>query len=348
MRNLGIVTKRSVILLTAAFFMVTLSAGAVLSADKKPIVFADLGWDSAQVHNRIAGFIIEHGLGYPVKYTQGETILLNTALINAKGDDAPNVNMETWTENWQELYDEGLAKGKDPNIKEGFVRLGPNFPNSVQGWYVPTYVIKGDPKRGIKPMAPDLKSVYDMPKYWKLFKDPEDPGKGLFFSCIPGWSCKIVNDKKFDAYGIRDTYNIMEPGSGAALAASMEAAYKRGKPWIGYYWAPTWVLGKLDMTQLDEPPFDQAVFESTAKCAYPAVKCDIIVHKKLPEWAPDVAEFLKKYRTTLDINNKFLAHMQDTGGKPPEGAMWFLKNYEDLWTQWVSADVAAKVKAAMK
>jgi len=331
-----------------ALFLVTLGTGAALAADKKPIVFADFGWDSAQVHNRIAGFIIEHGLGYPVRYTTAETILGNTALIKAKGADAPNVNMESWTENWQELYDEGLAKGKDPNTNEGFIRLGPNFPNSVQGWYVPTYLIKGDAKRGIKPIAPGLKSVYDLPKYWELFKDPEDPDKGIFYSCIPGWSCKIVNDKKFDAYGLRDTFNIMEPGSGAALAASMEAAYKRGKPWIGYYWAPTWVLGKLDMTQLEEPPFDQAVFDTTAKCAYPAVKCDILVHKKLPEWAPDVVDFLTKYETTLDLNNKFLAQMRDTDGKPQDGAIWFLKTYEDLWSQWVPADVVAKVKAAMK
>jgi glycine betaine/proline transport system substrate-binding protein len=128
----------------------------------------------------------------------------------------------------------------------------------------------------------------------------------------------------------------------------MEAAYKRGKPWIGYYWAPTWVLGKLDMTQLEEPPFDDAIFRTTAACGYPAVKCDIIVHKNLPKWAPDVVAFLKKYETTLDINNKFLAQMRDTDGKADDGAMWFLKNYESLWTQWVAPDVAAKVKAAMQ
>lgn len=333
--------------LTGIVLLVAMFAGPAWAADKKPIVFADLGWDSAQVHNRIAGFIIKHGLGYDVSYTTGETIMLNMALIAAKGGEAPNVNMETWTENWQELYDKGITKGKDPNTNEGFIHLGANFPNSVQGWYVPTYMVKGDAKRGIKASTPGLKSVFDMPKYWELFKDPEDPNKGIFYSCIPGWSCKTVNDKKFKAYGLEKYYNKMEPGSGAALAASMEAAYKRGKPWIGYYWAPTWVLGKLDMTQLEEPTFDSAVFQSTAKCAYPAVKCDIIVHKNLPKWAPDVVEFLKNYETTLDINNKFLAYMRDTGGKPPEGAMWFLKNYENLWTQWVSPEVAAKVKAAM-
>lgn len=335
-------------LLIGTLFIFAVCGGTAMAASKKPIVFADFGWDSAQVHNRIAGFIIEHGLGYPVSYTAGETVMLNTALIAAKGADAPNVNMETWTENWQELYDKGLAKGQDPNTKEGFIPLGANFPNSVQGWYIPTYMVKGDAKRGIKATTPDFKSVSDMSKYWEMFKDPEDPSKGLFYSCIPGWSCKIINDKKFEAYGINKYYNIMEPGSGAALAASMEAAYKRGKPWIGYYWAPTWVLGKLDMTQLEEPPFDKAIFESTAACGYPAVKCDIIVHKKLPDWAPDVVEFLKKYETSLDINNKFLAHMRDTDGKPKDGAMWFLTNFENLWTKWVTSEVATKVKAAMK
>jgi glycine betaine/proline transport system substrate-binding protein len=159
---------------------ILLIGGAAPAAVKETIIFADFGWDSAQVHNRIAGFIIEKGLGYPIKFVQGETIMLNTALIQAKGGEAPNVNMETWTENWQELYDEGLAKGKDPNTNQGFVELGANFPNSVQGWYVPRYVVEGDLKRGIDPMAPDLKSVSDLPKYWKLFKDPEDPTKGRF------------------------------------------------------------------------------------------------------------------------------------------------------------------------
>jgi glycine betaine/proline transport system substrate-binding protein len=322
--------------------------GPVSATAKETIIFADFGWDSAQVHNRIAGLIIEKGLGYPIKFIQGETIMLNTALIQAKGGEAPNVNMETWTENWQELYDEGLAKGKDASTDQGFINLGPNFPNSVQGWYVPRYVVEGDEKRGIKAMAPELKSVFDLPKHWKLFKDPEDPSKGRFHSCIPGWSCALVNEKKFDAYGIKENYNIMQPGSGPALAASMETAYKRGKPWLGYYWAPTWVLGKLDMVQLEEPAFDQKIWDTTKACEYPAVKCDILVHKTLPEKAPDVVEFLKKYETTLDINNKFLAYMQDEKASTDQAAAWFLKKYEDLWTAWVPADVVEKVKAALK
>ncbi|MGD8970839.1 MAG: ABC transporter substrate-binding protein [Desulfobacterales bacterium] len=328
--------------------VLVVAVGSSIAEGKKPIIFADFGWDSAQVHNRIAGFIIKHGLGYEVKYVQGETIMLNTALIEARGSQAPNVNMETWTENWQELYDKGRKLGQDPDSPKGFIHLGANFPNSVQGFYVPTYLIKGDAKRGIEPMAPKLKSVEDIKKYWELFKDPEDPSKGRFYSCIPGWSCALVNEKKIEAYGLDEYFNVMQPGSGPALAASMESAYKRGKPWFGYYWAPTWVMGKLDMTMLEEPEFDKEIWETTKACEYPSVKCDIIVHKDLLNWAPDVVAFLKNYETTLQLNNEFLAYMQDTKSSTEETAVWWLKKYEGKLTAWVPAEAATKVKAALK
>ena len=341
-------SKSLTIVVVSLLFLLPMALGGAAAETKKPIIFADFGWDSAQVHNRIAAFIIEKGLGYEVKYVQGETIMLNTALIEARGAQAPNINMETWTENWQELYDKGLKLGQDPKSPKGFVHLGANFPNSEQGFYVPTYLIKGDPERNIEPAAPDLKTVEDVKKYWELFKDPEDPSKGRFYSCIPGWSCALVNEKKIEVYGLDEHFNVMQPGSGPALAASMEAAYKRGKPWFGYYWAPTWVLGKLDMTMLEEPAFDQEIWDTTKACAYPAVKCDIVVHKDLPNWAPDVVAFLKNYETTLQLNNEFLAYMQDTKSDTAETAVWWLKKYENNWSEWVPAEVAAKVKDALQ
>jgi ABC-type proline/glycine betaine transport system substrate-binding protein len=60
-----------------------------------------------------------------------------------------------------------------------------------------------------------------------------------------------------------------------------------------------------------------------------------------------VVQFLKNYETTLDINNKALAYMRDNKASTEDAAQWFLKEYESLWTQWVPAGVAAKVKAAM-
>ncbi len=332
------VFKRHILAIVVIFCVaLCLSFPFSACAGKGTIRFADMSWDSIQVHNRIASYIVEHGYGYNVDYMSGDTIMLVTGLVQGDID----VDMESWTENIQELYDKGIKSGK-------IIDLGSNFPDNWQGWLVPTFVIKGDKKRGIKPMAPDLKSVLDLPKYWKLFKDPEDPSKGIFYNSIPGWGCTKINSAKLKAYGLDKTFTDFITGSDAALAASMAVAVKKGKPWVGYYWEPTWVLGKLDMTRLEEPPYSDECWNKNKGCAYKSVHVNIIVNKSLVKKAPDIVEMLKKYETTTAMANEILAYMQDTKGKADDGAIWFLKNKENVWTQWVPADVAKKVKAALR
>jgi glycine betaine/proline transport system substrate-binding protein len=326
---------KAVVLVFGIFFFLLPFSSYAPAASKK-LILADVGWDSVQVHNRIAGFILEHGYGYKVEYMPGETIPLFAGL--ARGDI--DINMEVWIANQKEAYDKAIKAGQ-------VVDLGSNFPDSWQGWLVPTYMIKGDPKRGIKPMAPDLKSIEDLPKYWKLFKDPEDPSKGRFFNSVPGWECTKINTKKLKAYGLDKYYNDFITGSDAALNGSMAAAFKKGEPWLGYYWAPTWVLGILDMTPIEEPPYDKKLWDTNYACAYPAVRVNIVVNASLQKRAPEIVEFLKKYETTQAMANKFLAYMRDKKADTKAAGIWFLKNYEDLWTGWVPADVAKKVKAAL-
>ncbi|HOO89196.1 MAG TPA: ABC transporter substrate-binding protein [Syntrophales bacterium] len=325
-----------IVMLLVCMSLIVLPGAA--SAAKGTVRFADLSWDSAQVHNRIAGFIIKNGYGYDVEYLPGETIPMVSGLIRGDVD----VDMESWTENIQEIYDKGIKSGK-------MLDLGSNFPDSWQGWLVPTYMIKGDPKRGIKPITPDLKSVSDLPKYWKVFQDPEVPTKGRFYNSIPGWKCTEINSIKLKAYGLDKTFTDFITGSDAALSGSMMGAYKKGQPWVGYYWTPTRILTQLDMTPLEEPPFDKKIWDTTKACAYQSVQVNILINADFAKQAPDVVSFLKQYETTNNENleiGDFLKENKDS--KPQDAAMWFMKEKEASWTKWVSADVAKKVKAAMK
>jgi glycine betaine/proline transport system substrate-binding protein len=326
--------KLAVIFFALSLFLVPYSGNAV--AASKKLVFADVGWDSVQVHNRIAGFILKHGYGYELEYIPGETIPLFAGL--ARGDI--DINMEVWVANQREAYDKAIKAGQ-------VIDLGSNFPDSWQGWLVPTYMIQGDPKRGIEPMAPDLKSIEDLPKYWKLFKDPEDPSKGRFYNSVPGWECTKINTEKLKVYGLDAYYNDFITGSDAALNGSMAGAFQKGRPWFGYYWAPTWPLGKYDMTPIEEPPFDQEVWDKNYGCAYPSVKVNIVVNESLPQKAPDAVAFLKNYETTQAMANKFLAYMRDENEDTRAAALWFLRNYKDLWHGWVPSNVVGKVEAAL-
>jgi len=160
-------------------------------------------------------------------------------------------------------------------------------------------------------------------------------------------NAKKINEEKFGVYGLNDTYNIFLPGSDAALNASMASAYAKNESWFGYYWAPTWVLGKFDMTPIEEPAFDEAVWETNHGCAYPAVQVNVVVSSEFHEREPELVEFFTKYSTTTAQNNAALAYMQSNEASTEEAAIYFLKNYEDVWTEWVPADVVGKVKAAL-
>lgn len=299
------------------------AAGGRETKSKGTVIFGDVSWDSVQVHNRIAGFIIEHGYGYTPEYVPGETIPVYQGMIQGDID----VNMESWSDNVQEVYDKGISSGK-------IIDLGPNYSDSEQGWYIPTYMIKGDSARGIKASAPDLTSVDALSKYHQLFKDPEDPSKGRLFVGPPGWGATKVGQEKMTKLGLDKTFNAFLPGSDAALSGSMIAAYKKGDPWVGYYWAPTWVLGSIDMTILKGSE-------------WPPAKVNILINPSLRERAPEVVKLLENYETTTAVNNEFLAVMKDKNYSTYDAAVWFLKNKEAIWKSWVSEGTYAKIKTAL-
>lgn len=305
--------------------------------DKEKIIFAGLNWDSALINNEIARFIIENGYGYETDFIPGETIPLFIGLGNGDVD----VNMECWVENQQEAYDQGIESGD-------IIDLGTNFNDNVQGMFVPTYMIKGDPDRGIEPMTPDLKTIEDLPQYWEIFRDPEVPSKGRFYGGVPGWEADKIITEKFETYGLSETYNIFRPGTAAALDASLISAYERGEPWFGYNWGPTWIFGMLDLTQIEEPPYSDELWNDGYGCSFPAVNVNILVNKNLPDRAPEIVEFLTRYETNNIVLSEVLAFMQENDADYEQAGLWFLKNYEELWTQWVSDEVAEKVKSALK
>ena len=337
-------TKRAFLILALTLvllFSVTACGGngegeGTAQQGDETIIFGGYSWGSAQLHNKVARYIIENGYEIKTDEIPGETVTIWQGLVQGDVD----VSMEIWIENQQDLYDKGIEEGTA-------VDLGVNFPDSVQGFFVPSYVVEGDPERGIEPMAPDLESVEDLPQYWELFRDPENPDKGRAYTCIAGWECEKINAQKFETYGLTENYTLFKPGTGAALASSLVAAYEKGEPWLGYYWGPTWIFGKLDLYQVKEPEYDPEVWENNKGCAYPSVRVHIVANKDFPERFPEVAEFLENYETSMDLVSEGLAYMRDNEVEAPEAAVWFLQEKEDVWTQWVPEDVAEKVKASL-
>lgn len=296
------------------------------------IVFADAGWDSIRVHNAIAANVFEHGFGYETSITNGSSAATLTGL--REGDI--HVYMEVWTDNMAKVYKEATESG---DIK----KLSTNFDDNNQGLWVPTYVIEGDEERGIEPMAPDLKTMKDLEKYKDVFQDPEDPGKGRIIGAPSGWLLSEYLDTKVDTYGLREEYNYFRPGSDSAIITSLAAAYEDGEPWVGYYWSPSWVTSMYDLTLLEEPEFNRETWDKNKGTEFPPNDVVVAVHKDFPEQAPKVTKFLEQYETSSSLTGETLVYMKENDATAEEAAVWWMKKHEDIWTKWLSEDVAKKV-----
>ncbi len=55
----------------------------------------------------------------------------------------------------------------------------------------------------------------------------------------------------FKAYGgDKANFTLVDTGSAAGLDGSIAKAYEGKQAWVGYYWAPTSLLGKYEMVKL--------------------------------------------------------------------------------------------------
>lgn len=323
--------KKSIsIILLACIITLT---GSVYAEDQseKEIAFADAQWDSIKFHNAVAGTIAEKVYGYSWREVPGSTTVLHEGLLKGEID----VHMEVWTDNIASYNDDLAAK----KLEE----LSVNFDDNYQGIYVPRYVIEGDAERGIEPMAPDLKYIWELKDYPEVFPDDENRDMGRMYGSIPGWEVDEILCKKYHHYGLDDNFVYFRPGSEAALATAITSAYDRGEAIAAYYWEPTWLLGMYDMVLLQDEPYDEALYME-GETELPPVRVTIATSNYFADHNPEIVDFLSNYGTSSQLTSEALAYMQETGADYVETAEWFLQEHEELVDEWLNEEDAQILK----
>lgn len=319
------------IVLLFSLLALTITGCAGEGSGKKEVSFADAGWDSIKFHNAIAGLVAEEVFGYSWREVPGSSPVVYEGILNGEID----VLMEEWTQN-HPSYEEDRDAGK---LQE----LGLNFDDNRQGFFVPKYVIEGDPERGIEPMAPDLKYVWDVKKYPDIFPDDEDTTKGRIYGSIPGWEIDRIMYAKYKHYKLDENFVYFRPGSEAALTAALSGAYEKGEAIVAYYWEPTWLMGKYDFVLLEDKPHNPDNYRN-GESAVPSAVVTVVASNKFVEDNPEFTEFLNNYRSSSDLTSEALSHMQDTGDSYIETAKWFLKEHDDLLDEWLNPEQAKTMR----
>lgn len=315
--------------------------GAASAQDCGSPVIASMNWQSAELAAALDEFILNNGYGCSAEIIQGDTVPTITSMVE-KGE--PQIAPEGWVDLVPEVIQAGLAENK-------IVVTGDILSDgAVQGWWMPKYIADAHP---------DIKTIDDALAHPELFPDPEDSTKGAVYNGPQGWGGTVVTGQIFKAYdGEGKGFKLIDTGSAAGLDGSIARAYEREEGWLGYYWAPTALLGRYAMVKLDHGvPFDEAEWKSctsNAECAepkkndWPKDQVQTVVAKDFADSAPaEVMDYLSKRSWSNDTVNGVMAWMSENQATGEDGARHFLQENETLWTPWVTPEAAEAIKAAL-
>ena len=321
-------------------------ANASYCGDGKTVTFAGIDWESGAFITEVMKTILAKGYDCQVDSIPGNSVTLEQATANN--------DVQIFAEEWlgrSDVWNKAVEEKK-------VVAVGKTFVGASEGWFVPDYVVHGDPARNIEAKAPDLKSVSQLtdPKIAEIFADPEEPSKGRFLNCPSGWTCEGVSTAKLEAYKLDEAYVNFRPGTGTALDAAITSAYLQGEPILFYYWSPTAIMGKFKLIQLEEPAYNEACWKELSSangkrdegCAFPSVDVAYGVNSTFASEAPEIVEILEKATFPLEEVNASLAYMADNKVDATAAAAEFLKTKGDIWSKWVSDEARGKIEAGLK
>jgi glycine betaine/proline transport system substrate-binding protein len=307
------------------------------------VVIADMNWNSASLIANIDAIILEKGFGCEVELIPGATTT-TFASMDAKGE--PDLAPEFWSN--------AVAEPLSKAVAEGRLHIGNKQPitGAGEGWWVP-------PQTAEK--HPELKTVLDIIEHPELFPHPEDSSKGAFYGCPSGWGCQLVNANLFRAFDMeKKGWMLVDPGSAAGLDGSMTKAVDRGENWFGYYWAPTALITKHKMVKvpfgvdfIGKEHWDTCIVKPEQECAEPKKSAwtvsviESVVTDNFKKQGADVADYVAKRTIPGEIMGGMLGFMADEQAQGSDAAHEFLTKHEEIWSKWVSEDVAKKIKAAL-
>ena len=335
------ITSITTLIMLAVLVLSVVLAGCAQAPEEKPTIkLADTQFQSLWINNATAKFVIEEGYGYQVETIEMTTPIMQTTLAN--GDI--HLMMEMWQQNFIEWYDEAIAAGEIEN-------LGPTYEGGPQFFMIPQWVHE----------EYNINTIFDMKDHWELFEDPEDPNKGIFMNGVIGWQLTEINTVKMEAYGLTEYYNMTATGSQGAMEAALAGPQMKHKPVFGYYWSPNALMGAYDWYILEEPEYNEALWEKidAAKedtalrpldeaCAYETLPVDKAINPSLREIAPDVVTMLEKMNMGVQPINVTAAWAVDNEVQDWDlAAVYYLENYEDRWSTWVTDEAYQKIKDAL-
>ncbi|MDQ0867803.1 glycine betaine/proline transport system substrate-binding protein [Arthrobacter sp. V1I9] len=231
---------------------------AVASALKEEgeVQFTTLGNIEQDIQANLMVAVVNE-LGGKAEVLQGAV----TETMAAASKGQPIVGMAYWRWQTPELWDKYVIR------EGGVVEVGTTDYPGEEGWYVPTYVLKGDEKRGIAPACPGLPNWEALNECVSTFATAKTGNTGQYMSGAESWAFAYGDPQRIENLDLN--YEMVFAGSEAALYADLTRAYEQGKPWLGLMWRPNYMTQKYDLTRVEFPEHTKECWGTTYACQWP-------------------------------------------------------------------------------
>ncbi|MEE9324917.1 MAG: glycine betaine ABC transporter substrate-binding protein [Dehalococcoidia bacterium] len=308
---------------------------AAAPAEKKgTIKIMESDWTGNWIDIALAKIVLEDYMNYDVELIFADYSAQFAAL--AEGD--LHWSAEMWPSN---LHNETRLYVEEQGTVESLGEMG------IIGkifWCVPTYMIEGDPERGIEPMTPDLVSWEQLIQYKDVFVTRETDPKGWFMATVVDWQNR--DDERVASLGL--DFEVIYAGSEAALIATIAEKYDKGEALITSCWQPWWPMVVYDFTEIELPPYtDECYVSQDYGCAFPPDVTWAAAWPGLKDLFPDAYNMLDDFHLENDDQNEMVIAV-DRDGKTTEQAArdWMAENPEK-WINWLPEPYRSEVKAEL-
>ncbi|MDO6563540.1 ABC transporter substrate-binding protein [Amphritea sp. 1_MG-2023] len=323
------ISKKSLSL--RSFFLTLALLSSTSHADCGKVIITKMNWASAAFVTNVSKFLMEQGYGCDVTVVPSSTVPALTSLAET---GEPHIVTEIWSTSAPVVYE--LEKQGKVVIAANVISDG-----GERGFYIPKYLAE---------RHPELKTMEGILENPKLVN-------GLFHNCPEGWGCRIINDHLAEALDFKGhQIKTFNHGSSETLATSLVSAYNNKEPWLGFYWGPTAILGKYEMTHVDLGPYHKEIHECNAQAdcqtpgvsSFPSAAVLTAVTTEFSKNNPEVYKLMTHISFSSDTINKLLAWQEINKASAEETAVHFITTQSDIWSTWINEEAIHNLSSLIK
>ncbi|MEL7282097.1 MAG: ABC transporter substrate-binding protein [Pseudomonadota bacterium] len=304
----------------AAMVMAATTAQADVPESDEPIKFMIGDWTSIALQAEIMQIILQT-YGYNT-----ETVAADDS-GRYPGFEAGDLHvaMETWETTQKQNLAKSLATGK-------VLDMGETGLKGLEDWWFPTYM---------KDQCPGLPDWEALKTCGEVFATADTAPKGRYVGGPVTWGG--LDEERIEALGL--PFEVIHPGTDAAMFAELKAAYERQAPIMLWVWEPHWAPSLYDGEFVQFPAYEDACYEDPSWGVNPDKIADCGKPRgwiKKMAWAggeevwPCAYEMVRNYEMDNATLSALLAEVDLEGRDMNEVATEWLMENRSTWEPWAA------------